>query len=83
MLENENPEVAQDLRERIVSSYKFEGFGIERMETEVNKGGKTAEQSNAIIDDEEVWSVMDVQWCRVKAEWFLAVYRKNSGKSEF
>jgi hypothetical protein len=78
MLENENPEVAQDLRERIVSSYKFEGKGVERISEEEAKKGKTVEAP--LIVDNELWSVMDVQWCRVKAEWFLAVYRKNTSK---
>ena len=79
MLENENPEVAQDLRERLVSSYKFEGFGIEKVDEDSEKEGKVTADA-PITRDDELWSVMDVQWCRVKAEWFLAVYRKNSSK---
>lgn len=79
MLENENPEVAQDMRERILSSYKFNGFGVERIDQDAAKDGKVA-QDVPVADKDELWSVMDVQWCRLKAEWFLAVYRKNVSK---
>lgn len=82
MLENENPEVAQDLRERLVASYKFEGYGIEKVDTEGEKEGQVVTDTQTLIDD-KLWSVMEIQWCRSKAEWFLAVYRKNSSKISF
>lgn len=73
MLENENPEVAQDLRERISLSYKFEGYGVQKPKEEE---GKILAEDIPLISHDELWSVVDIQWCRMKAEWFLAVYRR-------
>ena len=78
LLENENPEGAQDLRERLAPKYKFEGYGIQKEKEEAGKEGKVQE-TISYKSSHDLWSVVDISWCRVKAEWFLAVYRKSQG----
>lgn len=82
LLENENPEGAQDLRERLTPKYKFEGYGIQKAKEEAGKDGKPLEQIS-YKSSHDLWSVVDISWCRVKAEWFLAIYRKTQGNNLF